>query len=203
MIPSAYTNFLVASTQASAALIGLLFVSVSISPERVFGSRAEAGRQAMALSSFTALANVFFVSFSSLIPNVPYGVFVVIAGIIAAGQTLALLALVSSWRRERILIRSLTLFAVSGVVYGYEIAIGVHLISAPSNSGWLTTLLEVLLGGYTIGLARAWELLGAPRGRSLFSTLGAWLASRFGAPAGAAGVPKQPAEPVRQPEDRT
>jgi hypothetical protein len=32
MLPTAYSNFLVASTQASAALIGLLFVSVSIAP---------------------------------------------------------------------------------------------------------------------------------------------------------------------------
>ena len=48
MIPAAYSNFLIASTQASAALIGLLFVSVSIAPERVFGRQAEANHQALA-----------------------------------------------------------------------------------------------------------------------------------------------------------
>ncbi len=67
MLPAECANFLVASTQASAALIGLLLVSVSIAPERVFGSKAEATRRALALSSFTALANVFFVSFGSLV----------------------------------------------------------------------------------------------------------------------------------------
>ena len=80
VIPAPYANFLVASAQASAALIGLLFVSASIAPERVFGLQAEAGRLATALSSFTALANVFSISFSSLIPNQPIGAAVVILG---------------------------------------------------------------------------------------------------------------------------
>ncbi len=42
-MPADYQNFLVASTQASAALIGLLFVAVSVSRERIFGGEAEPG----------------------------------------------------------------------------------------------------------------------------------------------------------------
>jgi hypothetical protein len=182
VIPAADSNFLIASTQASAALIGLLFVSVSIAPERVFGRQAEAGRQALALSAFTALANAFFVSFSGLIPNLSFGVFVVIAGGVAASQTLALLALLPNWRHERTLVRSLGLFAISAAIYGYEIAIGVRLIFAPTDVGALTVLLELLLGTYSIGLARAWQLLGAPRGRGTISGLWEWLTSRSRTP---------------------
>ncbi len=182
MIPAAYSNFLIASTSASAALIGLLFVSVSVAPERVFGSRAEAGRQAMALSSFTALANVFFVSFSGLIPNLPFGLVVVAAGALAASQTLALLPLLPSWRRERTFIRSLALFALSVGIYGYEIAIGVRLMFIATDNGTLTTLFEVLLGGYAIGLSRAWELLGAPSGGGPVSGLLGLLRGRLGRP---------------------
>ena len=57
MIPAPYENFLVASTQAGAALIGLIFVSVSIASQRVFGHEADAERQAQALSAFSALVN--------------------------------------------------------------------------------------------------------------------------------------------------
>ncbi len=92
MIPAPYENFLVASTQASAALIGLLFVSVSIAPERVFGGQAEAEKQAR--SAFTALANVFFISFTSLIPHLSIGIVVVVIGAVALNQTLSLLFLV-------------------------------------------------------------------------------------------------------------
>src|SRR5436309_3446471 len=52
-----FETFFLASSGASAALIGLLFVAVSIAPEKVFGSDAEAVRQAQALSAFTALVN--------------------------------------------------------------------------------------------------------------------------------------------------
>jgi hypothetical protein len=45
MIPAQYANFLVASTQASAVLVGLMFVSVSIAPSAssVSGSSALRG----------------------------------------------------------------------------------------------------------------------------------------------------------------
>jgi hypothetical protein len=202
VIPAAYSTFMVASTQASAALIGLLFVSVSIAPERVFGGRAEAGRQVLAVSAFTALANVFFVSFSSLIPHLSFGVFVVVAGTIAALQTLYLLALLPSWRRERTLIRGLSLFTVSAVVYGYEIAIGVQLIFTPAGEALLTALLQLLVGGYAIGLARAWELLGAPPGRGPVSRLVQLLERLVGQPGGSVQSTPSSAAGV-EPEDRT
>jgi hypothetical protein len=203
MIPAAYANFFVASTQASAALIGLLFVSVSIAPERIFGRGAESGRQALALSAFTALANVFFVSFSSLIPNLQFGVFVVVAGGIAASQTLALLGLIPSWRRERTVVRSLVLFAISAGIYGFEIAMGVRLVVLPGDTAALTLLLELLIGGYSLGLARAWELLGAPHGRGPVSGVFEWLESRLGAPDSKATNAKAPSEAPAKPDDRS
>jgi hypothetical protein len=203
VIPAAYSNFLVASTQASAALIGLLFVSVSISPERVFGREAEAGRQALALSAFTALANVFFISFGGLIPNLSFGVLVVIAAMIAASQTLALLASLATWRREGILIRSLVLFGASAAIYGFEIVIGVKLISRPTDTSSLTVLLELLLGGYSIGLARAWQLLGARQGRGIISGIWARLTTRSRTPRVGVSVPEHPKDAARDPEDRT
>jgi hypothetical protein len=201
MVPAAYTSFLVASTQASAALIGLLFVSISLAPERVFGSKAEATRQALALSSFTALANVFFISFGSLIPMLPLGLLIIPGGI-AASQTLFLLQLIPTWRRERTLLRGVFLFAVSAVIYGYEIAIGIQLWHSPANTASLSGLLGLLLGAYAIGLARAWELLGAAHGRGVtfaaIERITALLRGSADRPAQAASPP----EPADQPDER-
>lgn len=163
MLPAPYENFLTASTQASAALIGLLFVAISIAPQRVFGGEAQSHRQAQALSAFTALSNIFFISFASLIPNIPIGPVVFVVAIPAVLQTLALLALLPSWRSEGTVRRGLFLFVASAAIYGYEMVIGVRLWHAPSDTGALTGLLELLLGAYAVGLGRAWELLGAPR----------------------------------------
>ena len=171
MTPVAYQPFFTASVAASAALIGLLFVSVSIAPERVFGKEAQSGRQAQALSAFTALANVFFISFGGLMPNVPLGVIVTIIAMPAVLQTVALLGLVRHWRAERTLYRGLFLFLASAAVYSAEVAIGIELWRSPANPGALSGLLDLLLGAYAIGLGRAWELMGAPRSGVIFGLI--------------------------------
>lgn len=163
MVPAAFQNFVVASTQASAALIGLLFVAITLAPERVFGEQAEAGRQARALSAFAALANIFFISFSMLIPDVNVGLVVTAVGGVSSLQTLGLLFLVGHWRVQGVLWRSLFLFVGSLAIYGGEISVGIQLWIKPTDVGALTGVLELLLGAYAVGLGRAWELLGAPR----------------------------------------
>ena len=163
MVPAEYQTFLVASVAASSALIGLLFVSVSVAPERVFGPQSEAVRQARAVSAFTALANVFFLSLTSLIPGINAGVVAMITGAASMLQTLALLRLFSHWRSEGALPRSLILFAGSLAIYGSELWLGLILWQKPSATGALAGLFELILGAYAIGLGRAWELLGAPQ----------------------------------------
>jgi len=171
MVPAEYQTFLVASVAASSALIGLLFVSVSIAPERVFGPQSEAVRQARAVSAFTALANVFFLSLTSLIPGINAGLVAMITGSVSLLQTLALLRLRKDWRSEGALLRSLILFAGSAAIYGGEIYLGLGLWVKPSATGALAGLFEVVLGAYAVGLGRAWELLGAPRGGFLTGAL--------------------------------
>jgi hypothetical protein len=174
MVPAEYGNFLVASTGASAALLGLLFVSVSISPERVFGDSAQAGHRTLALSSFTALANAFFVSLSGLIPNVRFGLFVIIAGAIAFSQSISLLATAREWRREGRLVRGVILFVAGFAVYGTEVYLGIDIYLSKASPELITGLLQLLLAVFAMGLARAWELLGAPRARGLVSTSFEW-----------------------------
>ena len=163
VVPADYQPFFTASVAASAALIGLLFVSISIAPERVFGAKAESGRQAQALSSFTALTNVFFISFASLIPKIPIGPVVAVVAIPAILQTVGVLLLLPQWRADHTVRRGLFLFLISFGIYGFEISVGIQLWLGSSNGGAMTALLELLLGAYAIGLGRAWELLGARR----------------------------------------
>ncbi|HET7467581.1 MAG TPA: hypothetical protein VFL29_13045 [Candidatus Dormibacteraeota bacterium] len=171
MTPAAYQPFFTASVAASAALIGLLFVSISIAPERIFGKEAVSSRQAQALSAFTALANIFFISFGGLMPDVPLGIMVTIVSIPALIQTLELLGRIGRWRTERALYRGVFLFLASAVVYSFELWIGIQMWRDPTSQGWLSGLLDLLLGAYAIGLGRAWELMGAPRGGILFGLL--------------------------------
>jgi len=163
MVTPDFQPFFSASVAASAALIGLLFVSVSVAPERIFGPEADPRRQAQAISAFSALANVFFISMSSLIPGVLIGVVVTAVAAASTLQLLGLMVIVRNYRADLITtIRGSILFLVSAIVYGTELYLGLLLWTRPSTAA-LVGILEVLLGAYAIGLGRAWQLLGAPR----------------------------------------
>ena len=164
MVTPEFQPFFLASVGASAALIVLLFVSVSIAPERVFGEQSEPVRRAQALSAFTALTNVFFISLMSLIPEVTFGLVVAIISVPAMLQTLALLGLARKWHATGIIARGLFLFLASAALYGYELSLGIQIWRSPTNKEALISLLLVIMGAYAVGLGRAWELLGAPRG---------------------------------------
>jgi hypothetical protein len=66
MAPEGFAEFFLASTGAGAAFVGLLFVAISIGPQRTFGSTPidSVPRQHLAEATFLTLTNAFVVSTS-------------------------------------------------------------------------------------------------------------------------------------------
>lgn len=174
MVPSSFTAFFAASAGAAAALIGLLFVAVSVRPEKVFGEGAEAQNTLMASASFTALLNAFFISLGALIPGANLGLFVLILGPIAIlnSTALGIDAFRQPTRAETL--RSLGLVLVALVLYGYELWNAIRLMQAPGNDTPVYNIAGALLGVYVYGVARTWQLLGANR-RGVLSLIVPWL----------------------------
>ena len=171
MVPPEFLNFFIASTGAGAALVGLLFVAVSLAPEQIVTHRAPVERQAVAGSAFTALINAFFISLVALIPHFNLGTLIV------PFSTLSLLtSLIQAWSLLRprkgwqSFLRRAILVCISLGLYGLELWTAVGLITNPTQVGFVYGLLFVLLGIFVLGLTRAWELLGAHR-----YGLGGWL----------------------------
>lgn len=172
MVPASFANFFLATAGAGGALIGLLFVAVSIDRERTFGRRAHPLRQGVASSAFSALVNAFFVSTWALLPyaNIGYVALIVsVACILDTGRFCmdlfrrrAHLRLRSAGRLG--LARLVAIVAPSLALYGYECVLAALLIQRPHTVDFIYALGGVVLGVYAQGLARAWELLGAPRG---------------------------------------
>ncbi|HWZ18190.1 MAG TPA: hypothetical protein VNW73_05300 [Ktedonobacteraceae bacterium] len=171
MVPSEFANFFIASASAGGALVGLLFVAVSIAPEQIVAAQAPVERQAVAGSAFTALMNAFFISLFALIPNFNIG-FV----IIPFSFVCLLTSFIQAWRLLRrtnnwqSLLRRAFLVIISAALYGLELWNGYQLFTDPSQPGNVYGLISCLLGAFAIGLIRAWELLGVRR----YSLLG-WL----------------------------
>ena len=171
-LPPAFTNFYTASTQVSAALIGLLFVSVSVGTESVFGAGAPLRRRLNAYGAFTALVNAFFLSFTSILPDPRIGVYAVILGAFALSDTYVNLMIVVRSRGERHTWAIVTTL-LSALLYGAEVLLGALLLSHPGNDpGLLDNLNSLILAAYAFGLARAWTLLGGIGGHRLWRHLG-------------------------------
>ena len=164
VVPPEFANFFIASASAGAALVGLLFVAVSIAPEQIVTRRAPVERQAVAGSAFTALVNAFFISLVALIPHfsvgsviVPFSSLCLLTSLIQAWQ---LLRLRKGWRS---LLRRAFLVLLSVVLYGLELLNAFQFITDPSQVGYVYALASCLLGAFALGLFRAWELLGVHR----------------------------------------
>ncbi len=170
MVPSDYTAFFAASAGAGAALVGLLFVAISVEPHRTIRGDAPLERQAAAGNAFTALITAFFISLGALIPG-GLGDAALIMSFLAIVSTLnlgrRLLKQQSGWQG---LLRRGFLVTLSLAVYGYECYLAARFIASPQEAGYVAAMASVLLGIYGLGLVRAWELLGARR-----YGLGGWL----------------------------
>ena len=164
MVPPAFANFFIASASAGAALVGLLFVAVSLAPEQIVTRQAPQERQAVAGSAFTALINAFFLSLTALIPNINFGF-----AVVTLSSFCLLTSLIQAWpllrRRKGWLsfLRRAFLIALSIGLYGIELLNGEQLLAAPTKVGIVYGLASCLIGAFGIGLVRAWELLGAQR----------------------------------------
>jgi len=167
VVPSEFANFFIASASAGAALVGLLFVAVSLAPEQMVTHRAPLERQAVTGSAFTALTNAFFISLFALIPHFNIG-----AGIVPFSSLCLVTSLIQAWHLLRLrkgwqsLLRRAFLVVLSVGLYGLELLNGFQLLTAPSQAAQAASvfgLLWCVIGAFGIGLTRAWELLGAQR----------------------------------------
>ena len=163
MVPSALTNFFIASAGAGAALLGLLFVSISISPEEKITATASIEKRISAYSALVSLTNAFIISLVALIPGT-FGIFVLIFSVIAFSITLQNgIELFRPHEGASSVARRLILTLLNLLAYLAECYTAVRLIITPHDSSPVYALTTLLLVVYILSIVRAWELLGGAR----------------------------------------
>jgi len=161
--PDEFQDFFVASAGVAGALVGLLFVAVSVTLERLKEKGDSQIHRVRARAALAAFTNALTVSLYALIPNDHLGWAALIVAIVGAlfviGALLSLLRL--GVRRPGELANALFLVGFA-VVFVVQLFAGLSLIHKPHQHSAYDTLCILVLVCFLIGVGRAWELIGGP-----------------------------------------
>lgn len=170
MVPASYDDFFSASATVAGALIGLLFVAISISPAKLSGPNADNEHQVKAAMAFSALVDTLVIAMVALLPGGNLSLAVTILAASGLSSTAGLIILLLRDTRLRVRLDQLLLPAVLLTLYGLQLAGGIGMGGSTRNLGDLSNLGGLCIGFFGFAIARAWALVGA-RDSSLLSAV--------------------------------
>jgi hypothetical protein len=163
MVPEDIRDFFAASAGVAGALIGLLFVAISVAVDRLKREEGAQVHRIRAVAALTAFTNAIAVSLFALIPGEKIGITSVV---VAATGLLFVAASLSSLARLHQLrwagVRDALFLLGLIVVFVLQFVEGLGVIANPANSGDVNTIAILVVCCFLIGIARAWELIGGP-----------------------------------------
>jgi hypothetical protein len=170
VVPASFHDFFTASATVAGALIGLLFVAVSVSPEKLTGGGANAIHQARAAAAFSALVNTLVIALVALLPGTSLGdigLAMAVAGIATTG---GLGALLYGARRHQLRRHDVSMLVILLALYAFQLNNAVGMGSGLHQTGRVSVQGLISIGFFLFGIARAWQIAGA-RNLGLLSTV--------------------------------
>ena len=134
--------------------------------------------------AFSALINALVLSLFALIPGIDLGTTALVVGLVGLSSCVALAVFLhregtaGTGRRRQL--RRLT---VQGLLFAYQCVVGVQLMDRTHDRGDVTTLAVLTIVLFLVGIARAWQLVGA-RDSGLVTEIGESIRSRGRRPHG-------------------
>ena len=124
MTPVSFHDFFGGCATVAGALIGLLFVAISVSPEKLTGRIAEADHQVKAGAAFSALVNTLVIALVALLPGASLGTTVLILSAAGLSSTAGLVIVLWREHKKRVNLGAIIMLAVLLGLYGVQLANG-------------------------------------------------------------------------------
>jgi hypothetical protein len=165
VVPDNFHDFFLTSGSVAGALIGLLFVVISVSAERL--SHEKSGAQLnriRAAAALTAFINALTVSLFALLPGAKLGGTALVVAVL--GFAFVVASLLSLYRlrevhwatvRDAVFLIGLLVVFVDQAIAGTSV-----LTSRGTNPGSVDTIAILVIVCFLIGIGRAWDLIGGP-----------------------------------------
>jgi hypothetical protein len=163
-----YENFFVASAGASAAILGLLVVAVSVVNADDADHRTRELRTVLAASAYVVLVDIFFVSIVALTGGpVVFGLAslaMAAIGLLATRQLIPRAKRAGNFSRSsRTRTLNLVFASISVVGYSVQLGLAVALLANTQSAALQRALVLVIVVFYGSALGRAWEVTGITR----------------------------------------
>ena len=164
MVPSSIRDFFTAGASVAGALIGLLFVAISVASDRLSRAATEGQlHRIRASAALTAFTNALAVSLFALIPGEKIGGAAVTLG--SVGLAFVAAALLSLIRLRQVkwgTVRDGLFLIGLAVTFVFQLVTGLDLTAHPGDSGAVNEIAVLVVVCFLVGIARAWELIGGP-----------------------------------------
>jgi hypothetical protein len=162
--PAEFDDFFVASAGVAGALIGLLFVAISVAHERLTAPDAAQAHRVRAAAALTSFVNALAVSLFALVPGGLIGGTALSLSLV--GLLFVIASLISLLRVRKAQPGELrdALFLVGLVItFALEFVYALETIRHPHHSaGSIRGIAVLVVVCFLIGISRSWELIGGP-----------------------------------------
>jgi hypothetical protein len=160
-----FHDLFVASAGVAGALIGLLFVAISVAHERLEDDDSPHIHRVGAAAALTSFTNALTVSLFGLVPGHVVGGAATAVSII--GLLFVVAAMLSLWRVRRrgagwTGLRDALFLASLGATFVIQLLGGLALSSHPDSVGDARQVGITVIVCFLIGISRAWVLIGGP-----------------------------------------